>query len=377
MLSFWEREYFLHYDYIIIGSGIVGLTTAIELSKRQPKARIVIIERGILPTGASTRNAGFACFGSLSEICTDIDSIGSERSCKLVEARWQGLKELRSLLGDSAISFENLGGYELIAEKQLHYLDRLKEVNELLANIFPKPVFSEENNKITDFGFNSKIVKKLLFNPFEGQLNVGKMMRSLLELAASSGVQILNGAEALEIEENSSSVKVLLNRKITGEKIELSATKVAICTNAFTKRFLPDEKIQPGRGQVLVTKPIPKLLFQGTFHFLDGYYYFRNIGSRILFGGGRESAPIKSKTTELGMNDSVISSLQDRLQKTILPNTPHEIEMEWSGIMAFGDSKEPIVCRTTERIAVGARLGGMGIALGAGVGKNVAKLLVE
>ncbi|MGZ5243758.1 MAG: hypothetical protein ACXWW0_07675 [Bacteroidia bacterium] len=34
MLSFWERESFLHYDIIIIGSGIVGLSTAISLKEK-------------------------------------------------------------------------------------------------------------------------------------------------------------------------------------------------------------------------------------------------------------------------------------------------------------------------------------------------------
>jgi glycine/D-amino acid oxidase-like deaminating enzyme len=43
----------------------------------------------------------------------------------------------------------------------------------------------------------------------------------------------------------------------------------------------------PGRGQIVVTKPIQSLDYQGTFHFNDGYYYFRTIGKRILFGGGR------------------------------------------------------------------------------------------
>ena len=63
-VSFWERESFYNdIDYAIIGSGIVGLSAAIELKEKYPKAKVVVLEKGFLPSGASTKNAGFACFG--------------------------------------------------------------------------------------------------------------------------------------------------------------------------------------------------------------------------------------------------------------------------------------------------------------------------
>ncbi len=66
-LSYWEQEsFFKGIDVAVIGSGIVGLTAAIHLKTLEPHSRIVVLERGALPTGASTRNAGFACFGSLT-----------------------------------------------------------------------------------------------------------------------------------------------------------------------------------------------------------------------------------------------------------------------------------------------------------------------
>ena len=67
--SYWElKEWFTNIDFTIVGSGIVGLNCAITLKKNHPKAKILILEKGMLPQGASTKNAGFACFGSLSEI---------------------------------------------------------------------------------------------------------------------------------------------------------------------------------------------------------------------------------------------------------------------------------------------------------------------
>ena len=68
----------------------------------------------MLPQGASTKNAGFACFGSLSEILDDLRSHSEEEVIQLVKKRFDGLKLLRQTLGDTAINFQQLGGYELI-----------------------------------------------------------------------------------------------------------------------------------------------------------------------------------------------------------------------------------------------------------------------
>ena len=72
-LSYWEiKTWLTNIDFTIVGSGIVGLNCALQLKKRFPKAKILILEKGMLPQGASTKNAGFACFGSLSEIIDDL-----------------------------------------------------------------------------------------------------------------------------------------------------------------------------------------------------------------------------------------------------------------------------------------------------------------
>ena len=101
-LSYWELKTWLNnVDFTIVGSGIVGLSTALHLKKKHPKAKIVILEKGLFPQGASTKNAGFACFGSLSEILQDLQSHTPEEVEKLVNQRHQGLQLLRQTLGDA------------------------------------------------------------------------------------------------------------------------------------------------------------------------------------------------------------------------------------------------------------------------------------
>jgi glycine/D-amino acid oxidase-like deaminating enzyme len=74
-LSYWEiKSWLQNIDFTVIGSGIVGLNCAIQLKERFPVAKVLVLEKGILPQGASTKNAGFACFGSLSELIADLNS---------------------------------------------------------------------------------------------------------------------------------------------------------------------------------------------------------------------------------------------------------------------------------------------------------------
>src|ERR1700709_2373587 len=115
-VSVWEKEsFYAPADVLIAGSGLVGLWSAYFLKKRHPKLKVTIVDRGVIPTGASTRNAGFACFGSLTELIADSGQMGEDKMLELVEMRCRGLKRIEKTFGDKKIGYERYGGYELIA----------------------------------------------------------------------------------------------------------------------------------------------------------------------------------------------------------------------------------------------------------------------
>ena len=107
--SYWEyNEWFKGNDFIIVGSGIVGLNCAIFLKEKYPKSKILILEKGIMPQGASSKNAGFACFGSTSELLNDLNNHSQEEVVELVTKRWEGLQLLRNILVDKNIFRQKL-----------------------------------------------------------------------------------------------------------------------------------------------------------------------------------------------------------------------------------------------------------------------------
>ncbi len=377
MLSFWEEKEFTPYDFIVVGAGITGLSTAAVLAETQPNRRILVLERGLLPTGASTKNAGFASFGSLSEIVTDLRNMPEHEVFNLVKLRYEGLQKLQARISQKQMNMDMWGGYELLSEHEVLFLDHISRINDLLRPIFSDDVFRIVDDKIKEFGFSKKQVKRMLFNPFEAQLDTGKLMWNLLNYVSSRGVVILTGCELQSFEDTGRKVYLKVKNPYAEEPIWFNAPKVAFCTNAFTKKLIPTLEMEPGRGQVIVTTPINNLPFHGNFHFGEGLYYFRNVGNRVLFGGGRNLDFNNEKTTQLSTTELIINDLETKLQEIILPNQSYEITDRWSGIMAFSKVKKTIVQMHSQNIALGVRAGGMGMALGSAIGEQIAQLLLE
>ena len=367
-LSYWERSIYTEgNDFTIIGAGIVGLSTALHLRKAHPKAKIVILERGYLPTGASTKNAGFTCFGSPTELRDDLSKMNENSVWNTVSMRLDGLRELFELVDQTQIEYDACGSWDIIRNEEeplssdfIHYL------NEKLSEITnEKLVYEEDKTKHLESGF--KGIRTAYYNRLEGAIHTGKLIVELQRSCSIQGIQILFGVNVLSFDSSDTGVEIATSMGM------LKSANLLVCTNAFAKEFLSD--IQPARAQVLITKEIPNLAIKGTFHMESGYYYFRNIGARILFGGGRNLDFLGETTTEFDTTELIQEKLRQYLKEIILPNTPFEIDYAWSGIMAVGSEKKPIVQKMNKNVAFGVRMGGMGVAIGASVGKQLSNLI--
>lgn len=194
------------------------------------------------------------------------------------------------------------------------------------------------------------------------------MMQELLRQAVAANILILNQQTVTGFEDKSSSVEVALG------DFSFTTQKLLFATNGFAAE-LTQGQVKPARAQVLITEPIPNLDIKGTFHLDRGYYYFRNIGDRILLGGGRNLAFEEETTTEMGQTEIIQKRLEQLLKEVILPNHDIEIAHRWSGIMGVGASKNPIVANLSQNVNCGVRMGGMGVAIGSLIGTELADLV--
>ena len=373
MLSYWEKTQLLNYDLIVLGGGITGMFCALEYRKLNPKASIAILERGLFSNGASTKNAGFACFGSLTELMDDSKNMDNESLCKIVQMRIDGLALLRETLGDKNIDLQWKGGHELFFDKTPNALNQIDHFNELLKPIFKKKVFYWNNSKIKQFGFAEDRVKHIIENLFEGQIDTGMMMRALRSIVNEKDISFFSNVTLTDFD--FSKDQNHLSLKLKNIDFNFHCNNLAICNNAFASQLFPSLKISPGRGLLILTEPVPNLRLEGTFHYQQGYYYFRNIKDRILLGGGRSVDFDTETTTSFGVNPKIKNQLIEDLQNFIFPSEKVSLDMEWSGIMAFGKDKMPIVKKHQNNIVIGVKLSGMGVAIGSEIGKKLAMLL--
>ncbi len=374
MFSIWERTSFHQTpDLAVIGAGIVGLFTVLHYKRRFPHHQVIVLERGPHPSGASVKNAGFACFGSPSEILADIDAEGTDVALARVEERWLGLRELRAELGDAHIGFEASGGHELYAANDPLYtrvVDRFDELDSALRGIFGRSVYEWYDERKGDLGLRTD---HIAFTDLEGPLDTGMMMRALLSKVSAEDVAIHFNCEVVACEETATSAMIRMK-----DGSVINAARAVIATNGYARELLTSIDVVPARGQVLLTSPIEGLKLKGTFHINEGYYYFRDYQGCVLLGGGRQLDKSGETTTEDAVTPLIQDALEKLLREVIIPDRAFSIDQRWSGVMGFRSrGKSPLIERISPHVVAAVGLGGMGVAIGIRVAKKAAELVGE
>lgn len=376
MFSYWQKNYFAApFDVAVIGAGINGLLSAAFLKKNHPALRVAVFEKGILPDGATMRNAGFACFGSMTELMEDAEQNGMEPVLQLLKSRYEGLKLLRSWCGDAAIGYEACGGYEFFGPDESDTLARVKEAmpgwnRDIKAFCGLDTTFADNTVKAADMELGACL--GLIGNAYEGAVNSAMLIRTLWHKAMLLGVEVYTNFELEQYEATGSgfNLRFANTHRVQGRRL-------LFCTNGYISKLPGISGLSPARGQVLVTEPIPGLKLKGTFHHHFGYNYFREIDGRVLLGGGRFLDREGETSSEHQLSEKIQDYLEGLLGSVILPGRNLRIETRWAGIMAVGESKSPIVKKLEENLYFAGRMGGMGVALGAHSASEAAELIAE
>ncbi|MGZ4033760.1 MAG: NAD(P)/FAD-dependent oxidoreductase, partial [Bacteroidia bacterium] len=249
--------------------------------------------------------------------------------------------------------------------------DQMDYLNKHIGKVIGKRiVYQNADAEIKKFGFRN--VRHMILNTAESQIDTGKMITALIAKVRNLGVEIINGFDVQELIDHEKNVEIR-----SSPAIKITCKRVIIATNGFAKQLLPNYSVVPARAQVLITQPIKNLKIKGTFHYDSGFYYFRNVGNRVLFGGGRNLDLLTEETTEFGLTQLVQNKLEELLKTMILPSVKYSIDTRWSGIMGVGPSKKSIIRAVSTNVFCAVRMGGMGVAIGSLVGEEVAAMVTE
>ncbi|MBX2814753.1 MAG: FAD-binding oxidoreductase [Saprospiraceae bacterium] len=369
--SFWEKNAFLRQrDLIIVGGGIVGMTAALAFKRSFSNRSVLILDRHPIPLGASTRNAGFACLGSPTEVLSNISSAGIDQARRVLSLRRSGLRRLLDLVPQQIMDYVHTGGYEVFRAEDHHAyqqcVSNLPMLNALYERGGHLPLYQDLSTQVPP---GLKNFKYCIAAPHEGMLHPGKMIAHLQRRCVEAGIDILHFG-LKDYQEHASGVDLTL------DSVELTCAHLLLATNGFTHALTDQAEVVPARNVVLVSTATQSQL-KGTFHYHQGYYYFRNIGSRILVGGARHLHRERESSDQFLLPPDLLAHLETFANQHFVLQRPFEVEHRWSGIMGIGPSLCPEVKKLGPRIHAAVGLGGMGIAIGSELGHQAASKIGE
>tara|TARA_Y100000385_G_scaffold4691_1_gene5118 strand:- start:704 stop:1870 length:1167 start_codon:yes stop_codon:yes gene_type:complete len=380
--SYWEinRELF-NGDILIIGGGLVGQSIAIAIQKQRKQLKQKPLEICIADklssgkSGASTRNAGFACFGSPTEILDDLTREEENQTINRMSNRISGLSIWRDWIPSNIIEWNNCSGYEVFEKEEevdfkevLDKLPYLNRIGELASG--NSPIYSNYKKISSKLPYSIKIKG-------EASLNPGKANNSLYSLNIELGNQIVNG---VNIPNRNYWHKGLEGWSIPTQNGIFKAKRIVIAANAWTPKILNSElDITPGRGQILMIKSSDPINYNGVFHAKKGYLYFRNNHNSLIIGGGRNLFQVNETSLEMITTKEVQDYLELYARNILLPNQDFTIQNRWAGIMAFSKmgNKDPLLYWDEPDLLVASRMCGMGVALAPMMGIHASKMILE
>jgi hypothetical protein len=372
-ISYWLDESLTsnnkkNYDYIIVGAGIAGLSTAYWLEKKSPYARIAVIDKFSLAYGASGRNAGFVTCGSALHFNKLYEKFGQTKAQEI----WQFSEVNRELLlkeiiQDEAnkVDYKTTGSCTVIPdESHLGKFDNLlktmKTLNIAVDMIDAKTLQKEYAVKTSAGAIEYK---------HDGIIHPVKLLKKIQSQLKNT--DFIFGEEVFKIQSDETSAQV------TTQKQTYQSAQVFVCLNGFVSQLMPEfnEMIKPQRGQVIVTEPMPQMI-KGPCYLTQHLCYFRQLKTGEILIGGFRNHDAENENTAHDQATEIIQHALEDFAKNYFDNTTNiKINYRWSGIMGFTPDEQMIIGAHPSRKNIHMMAGCSGH--GMGLSFHAAKKMVD
>jgi gamma-glutamylputrescine oxidase len=356
-----------HYDVVIIGGGIAGLSTAYWLQKQDSKLRMALIEKNRIGFGASGRNAGFVTCGSTEHFLKLEKDFGLEKATEI----WKFSEENHRLLREEII------------QDQANKVDYRQTGS---CTVAPNEPQWEKYQAIAATMKKSGIdVRQVTTREMENDYGVTGFVGGI-DYAGDGYIDpikllnLLRSKVKLDIFE--STEVFALNQQADHELVQTDqglfrADKVILTLNAYLPLLMKDfaKLITPGRGQILMTEPLPAFV-RGPCYLTKHLCYFRQLPTGHLLVGGFRNLDRETENTYADQTTELIqSALLNFIRDHFKYGPQAKIAYQWSGIMGFSPDGQmllgPVPDRDSLQVMAGCSGHGMGLSF------HAAKTLVD
>lgn len=321
-------------EYLIIGGGVTGISTAYFLAKGGAK-NIVLVEKKEIASGATGKAAGTLVLRGESDLVQIIDAHGKKYGEMYWKETHESMAALKKLIRDENIDCDDEPQDTLYCDSNKATIEYLNEEYEAEHAIEPGTRLlsgNELKRHINTPFFSHGILSKnhgLSVNPLKFTQNFSKVVEKM----------------GVDIYENTT----VLDRANGIARTSHGSITYKYCVLAIDANH-PSERVQNLKSTIAITQPLTpdqlnltkldtkKIVFDAQRH----YYYCKvTKDSRMLFGFGGIAVDKKyQKTTPHVPHINKIESFM----KKLFPYLDLHIEYAWSGTFgAMKNFKPPLI----------------------------------
>jgi len=327
-------------DVAIVGAGITGCSAALRLAEAGRSVRIHDA-RGVAE-GASGRNGGFALRGGASRYDIARETYGREQAAGLWHWTERALDRMVEIGGDS---IRRTGSLRLAFDAE-----EREEIRGEFEAMREDGVAAEWIDETRE-PFHGAIL-----HPEDAALQPARFVRRLAARAAEAGVEIREHDQV-------------------GDIAALDARQVVVATDGYGHGLVPElaDLIWPTRGQVIVSAPLGRMLYDRPHYARQGFDYWQQLPDGRLVLGGFRDVSIMDELTDVEETTPTIQSSLESFMAELIGEQP-EITHRWAGIFGLTQDMLPLVGRIPghENLWVAGGYSGHGNVLGFACGALVA-----
>jgi len=353
-------------DVCIIGGGLTGISSALNLNKKGYS--VALCEARKIGWGASGRNGGQLGIGMRKDQYTVEKMLGLNHAKELWNLGLESVDEVKSLIKENNIDCHLVNGVMSTACFEKDINEYKFEIEHMSKN-YQFEGYKLFNKSEIKYEIDSDIYLAGMLNSGSYHLNPLKLTISLAKLIKKN-VKIYENTPVLKFYEKNDRVEVITKKGI------IKANKVVVACNGYLDSLLGSKKNKfiPINNYIVATEPLGEKKAKDIIHnnyavcdtrFIIDYYRFSE-DWRMIFGGGETF-------TSRFVKDSK-SFVKKRMLKVFPQLKNYKIDYSWGGTLAITVNRLPHFGSTmNNKVIYAFGYSGHGLALSVLAGKLIAE----